>query len=227
MAQKKNLTGVEIGRLKVLYEMPATNTSGIRWMCACDCGNVKSIAGIRIRPDALEKSTLSCGCIQKETIGNARRKHGLSTHPVGMVWNGIVQRCYNPNSEEYHNYGGRGILMCSRYRSSPRYLLDDLGERPTEENGKSYQINRIDNDGGYWCGKERCLECVECHYPSNCEWTTAKLNCNNTQANNFQTAYGRVQTMAQWAEETGIPYATLHQRVTYQKLAMEEAIRRG
>jgi len=28
----------------------------------------------------------------------------------------MIQRCTNPNHRSYHNYGGRGITVCDRWR---------------------------------------------------------------------------------------------------------------
>ena len=34
------------------------------------------------------------------------------------VWCGIKQRCFNPNSNRYKNYGGRGISICDEWKNS-------------------------------------------------------------------------------------------------------------
>ena len=34
-----------------------------------------------------------------------------SNFKLYRVWDGIVQRCNNPNAKNYQNYGGRGIKM--------------------------------------------------------------------------------------------------------------------
>lgn len=43
-------------------------TESIRWICKCDCGNIKSISGAELRRK--NKPTLSCGCLFKERIKN-------------------------------------------------------------------------------------------------------------------------------------------------------------
>ena len=44
--------------------------------------------------------------------------HGLTNHPLYKKWDGIKQRCTNPNHEMYKYYGNRDIKMCRSWRDS-------------------------------------------------------------------------------------------------------------
>jgi hypothetical protein len=74
-----------------------------------------------------------------------------------MIW-----RCHNPNSVNYHIYGGRGIRVCDEWRASSLAFL-----RWAASSGyvTGLQIDRINNDGNY--------------EPSNCRWATRSQNCQN------------------------------------------------
>jgi len=73
------------------------------------------------------------------------------------------QRCTNPNHMAYQDYGGRGIVICRRWRSFENFLAD-MGERP-----EGMTLDRIDNDGNY--------------EPGNCRWATPKVQRANQRLN--------------------------------------------
>ena len=78
------------------------------------------------------------------------------------LWNGMIRRCHNPKDKGYKNYGGRGISVCERWRSSFDSFNSDMGVRP---NGLS--IDRINNDGNY--------------EPGNCRWATHNQQRQNSR----------------------------------------------
>lgn len=105
-----------------------------------------------------------------------RLKHGHTAgyriSPEYNAWQGAIARCSNQNHPHWEHYGGRGITVCERWsepgRGSSNFLAD-MGERPAWANGG---LDRINNDGGYWCG--HCVECQANSWPANCRWTTKK-----------------------------------------------------
>ena len=72
-------------------------------------------------------------------------------NPAQKCYSMARDRCVNPNSISYKNYGARGIEF--RF-SSFKEFLQSIGERPS----KQHTLNRINNDGHYEVG--------------NVEWTT-------------------------------------------------------
>lgn len=62
------------------------------------------------------------------------------------VWDGIIQRCCNPNAKNYSNYGGRGIYICDEWKNNFSAF-----EEFCLTNGWKYglQVDRIDNNKGY------------------------------------------------------------------------------
>ena len=62
MGKIKDLTNQRFGSLRVLSMDENRGPSGqVRWICECDCGNVKSIIGGNLTSNA----TLSCGCLHR------------------------------------------------------------------------------------------------------------------------------------------------------------------
>lgn len=86
-------------------------------------------------------------------------KHGHSAASVNgpkristeyKCWATMIQRCCNPNSPSYADYGGRGITICDEWRHSFEQFIIDMGLKPHP----SLSIDRKDNSLGYF--KENC-----------------------------------------------------------------------
>lgn len=111
------------------------------------------------------------------------------------IWSEAKQRCHNPHNKRYPYYGGRGITMCAAWRESFETFLADMGSRPA-----GFSIERIDNDGHY--------------EKNNCKWASRREQGRNKRSNVIVAHNGEVLTLIEWAERTGIPYKTLHNRFT-------------
>jgi len=132
--------------------------------------------------------------------------HGMSGTPTYVSWIGMIQRCTDPNCTDYPNYGGRGIKVCDRWRSSFLAFLEDIGERP-----EGLSIDRIDNDGGYWCGK--CEECVANGWPMNCRWADqSSQNYNQRKRKGTSSEFRGVS----WVKDPGCWRASI--KVNYRSL---------
>lgn len=170
--------------------------------CVCDCGTVKDV-----RKDHLSKRlTLSCGCLSKEATAKRNTesaKHSMHATPTYKSWQAMRTRCLNENSSQYHRYGGRGISICKEWDDFTVFFRD-MGERPT-----GTTLDRIDSNKGY--------------SPDNCRWSTMKIQENNKRNNVLLTFNGKTQTVAQWADETGIGYQTIRARINM-GWSIEEAL---
>lgn len=114
---------------------------------------------------------------------------------IRRIWDGIIRRCDNPNAAFYHRYGGRGINVCSEWRSFESFYKWSLNNGYEDD----LTIDRIDNDGNY--------------EPLNCRWATWKEQANNKSVNHILTFNGKSQTMTLWAEETGITRSAIKTRL--------------
>lgn len=136
------------------------------------------------------------------------------TTPEYKVWVSLRRRCRDPKSESYAGYGGRGIQPCVGINSDFTYFVIAIGERPLEYEEVSgravYSVERIDNNGGYWCGQ--CSDCIANNRTKNIRWATSKEQANNTRHNVIVEYDGEKRTLAQWSEHLGIAGATLYTR---------------
>lgn len=62
MGKLIDLAGQRFGRLTVLQRAGSDAYNNAMWLCRCDCGNEKAIAGVSLRSGA----TRSCGCLHQE-----------------------------------------------------------------------------------------------------------------------------------------------------------------
>ena len=109
-------------------------------------------------------------------------------------WQGMKQRCYNKNCCNYNSYGGRGIIVCDRWMHSFENFLADMGKKP-----EGMSIDRINNDGNY--------------EPSNCRWTTVKVQQSNRRKCHHITHDGITLTVECWGERIGRHPTTIHSRL--------------
>jgi len=74
------------------------------------------------------------------------KKHGLNQHPLYNKWTDMKTRCYNPKSQRYKNYGGRGITICGEWLNDFHKFYDWAMRNGWSD---SLTIDRIDVNAGY------------------------------------------------------------------------------
>ena len=197
----KDLTGERFSRLVV--ERRAENKgSQTMWLCRCDCGRVTIVAAGHLK----NGHTTSCGCFHNETVRRMMTTHGQTKTRLYKIWRSIIDRTTHPSHQKYKNYGGRGITFCDEWKDFAVFrewavdngYADDL------------TIDRIDSNGNY--------------EPSNCRWTTMKVQQNNRTNNHLITCNGETHTMKEWSEIRGIKYSTLSMRVNKRKWSIPRAL---
>jgi len=131
--------------------------------------------------------------------------HGMTGTRIYNVWKHMKQRCLNKNSKRYEDWGGRGIKVCSKWKTFEGFwedmkdsYLDDLS------------IERIDNDGDY------CLE--------NCRWATRKQQGSNKRNNRILKWNNMEKTLTDWASYIGMNKGTLSSRINKSKWSVEKSL---
>ena len=184
---KHDLQGQTFGRLRVLSRAENSAKKEAQWNCVCDCGRMYVARAYLL----VSGKIVSCGCRRF----SVNLSHGLSKDPLYRIWVNMLSRCYNPQAKCFHNYGGRGITVCDRWRDSLQNFVDDMAPRP-----RGGTIERIDNNGDY------C--------PENCRWATMLEQSNNKRTNVYVTIGNERKTVAEWCKTLNQPRAAIYRRIS-------------
>lgn len=181
-----DLTGQKFSRLTVTGRAPNNRFNQTAWFCRCECGGQSVVNSHALRGG----KTHSCGCLMRAAATITCRKrnttHGESGSPEHIAWLAMKERTCNPNFQQYHNYGGRGIKVCERWANSYENFLADMGRKSS----RKHSLDRIDPNGNY--------------SPENCRWATVAEQANNRTNNRFVDAFGERLTIVQWSRKTGV-----------------------
>ena len=116
----------------------------------------------------------------------------ISDSRIYSIWEGMCQRCYNPNCPSYYRYGGRGITICDEWKNNPVAFIKWAYCSGYDDtlSPKECQIDRIDNDKGY--------------SPENCRWVDSKTNSRNMSRCHIIEYHGEKRHWLEWCEVLGI-----------------------
>lgn len=158
MSRFIDLTGQRFGRLIVIRRDSESQCKETYFLCKCDCGELRSIRATRLR----NGSTLSCGCLRRETCQSRATTHGQRRTRLYTIWAGMKNRCRNPSHPSFAYYGARGIKVCEAWASSFETFHTWAVNNGYSDN---LSIDRIDSDGDY--------------SPENCRWSTSAMQMKN------------------------------------------------
>lgn len=184
--------------------------------CRCQCGRENDV---RARDLLASKSACCRSCSSKlkalnipveQRVANAKKassvaaavvaarvsndpyikKYGPAMKVVLGTAAGAKQRCTNPNSIGYSNYGGRGITFdFPSTRAFAEWVLDNLGCKPSD----THSLDRIDNSRGY--------------EPGNLRWATRAEQARNKRAYRRTQNGERIRRLKE--ERPDLTYETL------------------
>lgn len=192
MLMPKPLTvnkGDKFEKLTVLHEVEKKNNKRY-FKCECECGNKKDI-----RLGNLTKGKVkSCGCLLKDN-GVRNKIHGQWNKAVYGVWRDMKQRCLNPKNQQYKNYGGRNITVCTEWLEAENFIKWAFSNGYQQD----LSLDRKDVNGNY--------------EPGNCRWVTMSVQQNNKRTNRIITYKGTTKNIKEWSKITGVNHETIRRRL--------------
>ena len=105
----------------------------------------------------------------------------------------MIDRCYNPDSRDFKDYGGRGIKVCNEWHELASFVAA-MGPK-----SKGQSIDRLDENGNY--------------EPGNCRWTDALGQGEHKRNNAIVTHRGVQRHVASVWREAGIKESTFYNRL--------------
>lgn len=162
-----------------------------KYQCTCKNQTIKIIRMSRVDKGL----TKSCGCLLDEARKQNNRKHGMYRSAEHNSYKSMIARCYNKKNDNYHLYGGRGVIVCDRWLESFENFFADMGIKPSNK-------HTLHKD------EKTLIYCKE-----NCVWATPKEQANKRR-DNVIISYNNIElTLAQWSEKTGINRHSLEGRI--------------
>lgn len=197
----KDLTGKRFGRLTILGPTEERRQGQIVWHYRCDCG----AEGVRVGGGLKRSRVVSCGCATADATRAVHQTHGQTDSRLYRVWSNMCARCHTPSSSIWEYYGGRGVVVCERWRGKGGFVqfYADMGQPPTAQ----HTLERINNDGNYT--------------PENCKWVQGKRQPRNTRRT-VRAPDGTA--VVDLAEAAGLPRSTVVQRIQKLGWSLEKAL---
>lgn len=196
MPAPRDLTGQTIHHLTAIRRMEGRPGY---WLFRCElCGTEKAIRASNVTRTSNPQK--ACGC-QRGLSSVTHGRTGTLTH---LRWEAMKRRVTSPQQASYHE---RALSYDPRW-DDLLVFIDDVGECP----GREYQLDRIDNERGYYSGNVR--------------WATAAEQQRNRGNNRWVEYRGARVLLVELARSEGVDYHRLYYQIVERGLSAEEALER-
>lgn len=115
-------------------------------------------------------------------------KHGYTKHELWGTYKKMLNRCDNPKSPDYKNYGGKGISVSLNWKGDIGFVtfLSDMGIRPL-----GFTLERKNNNQGY--NKDNCI------------WASKKQQSQNRSTNVAVDFQGKKEFLYELEKQNQLP----------------------
>lgn len=187
----QDLTGKKFNRLTVIRYSCTTTNRRTMWVCRCDCGKELIVYSGHLK----NGHTKSCGCFNKERIGELNKKTGMTRTKLYYTYRNILNRCYRENVSSHKYYGDRNILVCPEWLDKENGFENFMKWALSNGYQEGLSIDRIDNYKGY--------------SPDNCRWVDNYVQANNKRHNYYLKINGEIDTIGNLSRKYNVSYWNL------------------
>lgn len=206
--KEENIVGKRIGLYDVLYESDFKSNDGHR-MFHVKCSECGWETDIQLR----HIKFLNQICKHQNSAGQYttdKAKLKWSNRRIYRIYQGILQRCYNPNEKSYCWYGAKGIKVCQEWLDNPLSFEKWAILNGYEDN---LTIDRIDESKDY--------------SPNNCRWIALSDNAKFKSTTRILEVDGIEHTGREWPKFLKLGTNTVNLMLrTYPEEQVKEFIRR-
>ena len=128
-------------------------------------------------------------------------ERGKKQHRLYSIYNGMKNRCYNPNQPYWDIYGGKGITVCDEWLDKENGFINFYNWAINNGYADNLTLDRINNDEGY--------------SKQNCRWVSYFVQGNNTSANTYLTCGFFTFTISIWCKITGLTNSNIMYRKSH------------
>lgn len=185
----KDMVGVSYGKLLVTEVLIFRRKAYC--ICRCECGNHTRTSAWNLQNDV----TKSYGCSGRNG-SPVNVRHGMYYTRVYSIYRNMMERCYGKKSNNYKNYGGRGITVCDEWKTS---VSEFCSWALANGYADTLTIERKDVNAGY--------------NHSNCTWVPMKQQVRNRRCTKTVIFQGVERVLGELCEEYHLPYKRVWARI--------------
>ena len=167
---KKDLRGIQFGKLLVLDVHSKTRNSHIRYTCKCDCGKETNVLGTHL----IQGNTKSCGC--DKPIGKTHHQWTGVGEMSGDFWDSHIVRSAN---------GSKGKRTPLELSISKEYVWDLFLQQNRKCNfsGLELYFPRASKDKSWTASLDR-IDSSKGYIEGNVQWVHKDINMMKNKFNN-------------------------------------------
>ena len=200
----RDITGQKFGNLTAIrydHRDESNIDKPHYWLFRCDCGKEMVVK----KSAVTSGNTSRCPSCSAKLMAKYNTTHGCTKTRLYKEWKGMIERCECKSHTSWGRYGAKGITICDEWHKFEPFRDWAIANGYND----NLTIDRINSNGNY--------------EPSNCRWASVREQANNKKSTIWITYDGETMQLSYWADNLGISYHTLYDRLHRYGWSIEKA----